>query len=1099
MNGHFEPWLPGPAGRPNAPLLQTWWVPFESSRSIALIYLPAHGTKSDAQAEADTTSTVTMPETGMTSRYEESMSQRSSAPDCNGEANSNLPVEVKVGGYDGAADAEIDPNSDRRKRRKVTPLPQEGKHTWRQQLDDAANSIDFGNSPDATCQPSSSRQTEQSAAASPRRSSRISIAKRADVDDAADSYPDQDPIPERPQAVGTDVNQDEQKTTPKKKMLKLTGKGKLIKSPTLTPKATKVKKTSSKGVGQISLQHGRIAPSLKVVIPYRHDGRRWVQTAEKIDRIIEGTLRISTNDTVLVKGQARVNKPTHPFFVGKKLQQDPEKSAPAGEDQAANGASTESTVVSAKQPVPWSEIKFCSKMSRPKDPGTQSSLWPPLSLQHVQPSRFDYHAVQRFPQSAHAAKRKQDAVQVPEDEDILRSYASALLGTCVATRDVQLPERLCLDEKQMMELLGAESWSGKTSEDSNMVLQKMHCRALTSRSAFDQGRAAGPQDWVHSYSPKRADETLQPQAVVLRDWLAKHKIHQVQSKIAERRERRHIKRPGRKRKAKRDDELDGFIASSDDEAMDDKKSVKNLIILCGPSGTGKTASVYAVAQELDFEVFEIHPGMRRSAKDIFDKVGDMAHNHLVQPSAALSRDSSILTEGPDQVSTGEDIATGKQSTIGNFLGGRKKATDRPDTPQPERPSLQKQSVILFEEVDILFEEDKSFWSGVQALIQQTKRPIVLTCNSLESIPTEELSIHATLHFERVPLPDAVEYLVNVAAGEGHLLSRKDLETLYLGRGRDLRSCLTELNFWCQMTVGSKLGGLDWMRQPSSSQSMGSRIISKGTYHSGLNLVPGCDLSQEDLMSFAQETIDLSTLDWEESQYSHLAEFAEHCDRLDGVHDCLRLAEAKSGMDVLDDAIRPLISTVATAAFPHLRRQIHPEGLIGGLLTTPNVPKLSCTDMVDIFEPLMEDFRTFPPTTGRGAASLDGASQTVVTEIGPYVRSIVAFDQRLEAMRDALSGGSQSIGQRKTRAARAALEGGDKANTRRERWFPKDLDFEKVLQTMPGWFYEHEAGLTVLNIESLPSSQATTSEDGITVATPNESDAVMDVGKGTTID
>jgi hypothetical protein len=41
--------------------------------------------------------------------------------------------------------------------------------------------------------------------------------------------------------------------------------------------------------------------------------------------------------------------------------------------------------------------------------------------------------------------------------------------------------------------------------------------------------------------------------------------------------------------------------------------------------------------------------------------------------------------------------------------------------------------------------------------------------------------------------------------------------------------------------------------------------------------------------------------------------------------------------------------------------------------------------------------------------------------------------------------------RKTRAARAALEGGSKANTRRERWFSEMTDFEKVLKTAgEGW-------------------------------------------------
>ena len=1066
----------------------------KSSRPHVLNQIPAQGIKPNPEAVVGSPSTTTTTEMGITTRQEQGKAESSPAPEFNEEAISRISEEHKLCGYDGALDAEIDPNADRRKRRKITPSFPESNDEWRQQLEDAAHSVDISNSTNTPEEPSSNVPREQPAVSSPRRSTRISISKRVEGDNGVDSCTSRDATPEKPQPVQTDHSQRRERITPKKKMLKLTGKGKLIKSPTPSPKTERPQKLAAKSVGLIGLQHGRIAPSLKIVIPYRCNESQRVQTAEKIDRIIEGNLRIPTDAIPPLKARLKPNKPTHPFFGGRKVLHDPAKSVPAAEEQARNEISTEQLVASTKQPVPWNEMKFSSRLSPPKDLGTQPSLWPPLSLQHVQPSDYHHYVSSRLPQSARGAKQKQDAVQVLEDEDILRSYKSTLLHSHRQTYEVLLPQRLCLESTQLSEMLGEDRLSDTTSKDSNVALRRIQARALASRSAFDEGRAAGPQDWTHSYSPRRADETLHPQAMELHDWLAKHKIHQVQSKLANKREHVQTKRPGRKRRLNRDEEMDGFIASSDDEAADKRKTIKNVIILCGPCGSGKTASVYAAAQELDFEVFEIHPGMRRSAKDIFDKVGDMAHNHLVQPSAALSRDSSALTEGLDQSLVDEDVMSGKQSTMGSFLDSRKNPTARQATPQSEKPNLQKQSLILFEEVDILFEDDKAFWSGVQALMLQSKRPIVLTCNSLESIPLEELTIHTTLQFDRVPVPDAVEYLVHVAAAEGHLLARKDVEDLFLGRGQDLRASLTELNFWCQMTVGSRLGGLDWMQHASNSQLQGTRIISKGTYYRGLDLLPEHDMSQEDLLSYANETFDMSPIDWEETQYSYLAEMAESYDRVKGLEDFLQLAETKSCMDIYDTSIRPLMSIVTTTAFPNWRRQVSSKQLIEGLLMKPQDSGLFCSDLFDVFEPLMEDFRTFPPTTGRGAASLDGARQTVATEVAPYIRSIVAFDQQLEAMRHALSGGSHSSRQRKTRAARAALEGGDKADTRRERWFPKDLEFSRVLKTMPGWLYEDEAGMSVLNIESHPSSQATISEDDIAIGTPGDSDAVMNIGK-----
>lgn len=38
------------------------------------------------------------------------------------------------------------------------------------------------------------------------------------------------------------------------------------------------------------------------------------------------------------------------------------------------------------------------------------------------------------------------------------------------------------------------------------------------------------------------------------------------------------------------------------------------------------------------------------------------------------------------------------------------------------------SIILFESVDLIFEEDKGFFQALKNLIHNTKTPIILTCN-----------------------------------------------------------------------------------------------------------------------------------------------------------------------------------------------------------------------------------------------------------------------------------------------------------------------------------------------------------------------------------
>lgn len=112
-------------------------------------------------------------------------------------------------------------------------------------------------------------------------------------------------------------------------------------------------------------------------------------------------------------------------------------------------------------------------------------------------------------------------------------------------------------------------------------------------------------------------------------------------------------------------------------------------------------------------------------------------------------------------------------------------------------------------------------------------------------------------------------------------------------------------------------------------------------------------------------------------------------------------------------------------------------------------------MAAAFKPLEESSKStaFAVLQSRGAqiTTFDGPVSIVAEDVAPYVRSIVSYDIRLEERRLHLSnlfsqGGRNGKRQRTTRASRAALEGGNKVNTRRERWFPNSTNFSLVLQT-----------------------------------------------------
>jgi hypothetical protein len=88
----------------------------------------------------------------------------------------------------------------------------------------------------------------------------------------------------------------------------------------------------------------------------------------------------------------------------------------------------------------------------------------------------------------------------------------------------------------------------------------------------------------------------------------------------------------------------------------------------------------------------------------------------------------------------------------------------------------------------------------------------------------------------------VDYLMLMAANEGHLLERSAVEGLVRTNRDDLRSSIMDLQFYCRMTVGDRKGGLDWMigRYPKGSDIADNgeklRVVSEDTYHTGMGMV-----------------------------------------------------------------------------------------------------------------------------------------------------------------------------------------------------------------------------------------------------------------------
>lgn len=646
------------------------------------------------------------------------------------------------------------------------------------------------------------------------------------------------------------------------------------------------------------------------------------------------------------------NEEKHPFFTGKLSKMDesngPKLPGPALPQQLPAPRKTSITPAKLRAEarayqLPRETPPFRSVLGHrvTKSHGSIEAPWPTKDSVHVrnvdgtEALHVTLSEMPR-PNMEHPRKLKRTPVTVTDDENIITRLTKQLspmkksaeqLGAMryQPSEAVRLPTRLLTTGVDIQTLSENELRTANPSHRARRThpaVKTIFAQIEHTMTPFDNGECE-TQAWTQKYAPHSAACVLQAgkEAFILRDWLQSLTVMTVQNAKngANKPAMSDVKKPPKKKRKTADDdwivsdedleESTEMVGVSDNEDFGKPATAfrstslrsammtrnKNVVVLSGPHGCGKSAAVYAVAKELGFEVFEINSSSRRSGKDIQDKVGDMSENHLVnhhRKEAKSSQDAAAAEENDSEhmdQALQKDLESGRQGTMTSFFTSepRKAAKSEPKavvkTKQAAKAKSeaqatlsmatkpgrhQKQSLILFEEADILFEDDQQFWLQVTKLASQSKRPLVITCTNEDVIPLG-LPLGAILRFTPPPVDVAADYLLTLAAKEGHVLERKAVADLYESRSYDLRASITELNFWCQMTVGDRKGGLDWIYQrwpPGKDVDENGRILrvaSKDTYRSGMGYFSNDILSAADNISFDKEEALLKSVwsDW----------------------------------------------------------------------------------------------------------------------------------------------------------------------------------------------------------------------------------------------
>uniref|UniRef100_A0A8D2D898 ATPase family AAA domain-containing protein 5 n=1 Tax=Sciurus vulgaris TaxID=55149 RepID=A0A8D2D898_SCIVU len=369
---------------------------------------------------------------------------------------------------------------------------------------------------------------------------------------------------------------------------------------------------------------------------------------------------------------------------------------------------------------------------------------------------------------------------------------------------------------------------------------------------LDSSKESGTEDmlWTEKYQPQNASELIGNELAIkkLHSWLKDWK------RRAELEERQNLKG---KREDKQEDSSDSkdFIGSSDDE---EESRLCNTVLITGPTGVGKTAAVYACAQELGFKIFEVNASSQRSGRQILSQLKEATQSHQVDKQGVNSQkpcffNSYNIGKSPKKLNSPKKVVTSPRKippsspksngqkrvlppkTLANYFKVSSKAKNNEeigallDSNKGIKNSLeQKQitqtksanttnsnikefggeepnrknatSLILFEEVDVIFDEDAGFLNAIKTFMATTKRPVILTTSD----PTFSLIFDGyfeEINFSTPSLLNVASYLQMICLTENFRTDVKDFVTLLTANACDIRKSILYLQFWIRSGGG----------------------------------------------------------------------------------------------------------------------------------------------------------------------------------------------------------------------------------------------------------------------------------------------------------
>ncbi|KAM6957192.1 ATPase family AAA domain-containing protein 5 [Aplochiton taeniatus] len=406
--------------------------------------------------------------------------------------------------------------------------------------------------------------------------------------------------------------------------------------------------------------------------------------------------------------------------------------------------------------------------------------------------------------------------------------------------------------------------------------------------------------WTEKYQPQHSTDVIGNTASVrkLHSWLKEWK------RRADREERKKLKE-----KKQEEGSNDSDWDCGEEESQDGEDTACNALLITGPTGVGKTAAIYACAQELGFKVFEVNASCQRSGRQILSQLKEATQSHQVDIQgvnvhkpcyfnsyvSSSSGGSPRSGSSPRKVNSPRRVVSSPRkppqsprgakrgslapTSLANFFklgrppskepastgmtpptaAPKKTVTVREDVSRPkalpvktpacttageEQSKKTATSLILFEEVDVILDDDAGFLAAVKTFMATTKRPVILTTSD-PSFRTVFDGCFEEICFKTPSLVNVCSYLQLLCLAENVRTDPRDMSSLLSLTRCDIRQSLLHLQFWTRSSGGrctdkplSKAG--EEMAREVALKTEEPREVADGSVCEVAAPVPPCD-------------------------------------------------------------------------------------------------------------------------------------------------------------------------------------------------------------------------------------------------------------------